>query len=392
MANTLTLTGFTELLFAARDQVAAEPCAFLNSVVVNSGWEGVSQNGTVSSFRTAQPTLNTSYTPAMSLPAGDDQTITMDTVTIGQVANVKIPFVGETWKQIENTAGREAVKNDMFAQALRKIRNTIEAHIGTVIYKGASRATGTAGTTPFASNHNSVNAVRQILLDNGAPVEDGMTSLVISTTAGTNLRNLSNLYKVNEAGNENLLRRGVLQDISGIAIKESAGVASHTKGTLASSPTSASAGFALGATDITLTASVGTGTIVAGDALSIANDTANVYVVKTGVADASTAATLTLNQPGLQKATGASTRALTLAANYTANVAFHKSAVELVMRPPALPPGGDIAQDRTTLYDEKTGLVFEVVLYGGYGMNVIDITTFYQAKVWKPEYVATLLG
>lgn len=392
MANTLTLIGFTELLFAARDQVAAEPCAFLNSVVVNSGWEGVSINGTVSSFRTAQPTLNASYTPAMSLPAGDDQTITMDTVQIAQVANVKIPFVGETWKQIENTAGREAVKNDMFAQAFRKIRNTIEAHIGTTIYKGASRATGTAGTTPFASSHASVNAVRQILLDNGAPIEDGMTSLVISTTAGTNLRNLSHLYKVNEGGNESLLRRGVLQDISGIAIKESAGVATHTKGTLSSSPTSASAGFALGATDITLTASVGTGTIVAGDALSIANDTSNVYVVKTGTADASTAATIVLNQPGLRKATGASTRALSLAADYTANVAFHKSAVELVMRPPALPPGGDIAQDRITMYDEKTGLVFEVALYGGYGMNVIDITTFYQAKVWKPEYVATLLG
>lgn len=391
MANTLTLTGFTELLYQARDQVAAEPCAFLDSVMVNSGSEGVSINGTVQSFRTAQPTLNTSYTPAMSLPAGDDQTLTVDTLTIGQVANVKIPFVGETWKQIENTAGRDAVRNDMFAQAFRKIRNTIEAHVGTVIYKGSSRATGTAGTTPFASNHNSVNAVRQILVDNGAPIDDGMTSLVISTTAGTNIRNLSNLYKVNEAGESSLLRRGVLQDISGIKIKESAGVASHTKGTLGGSPTITNANYAVGTTTLTLSAA-GTGTIVAGDALSIANDTGNVYVVKTGDSDVSDAGTIVLNEPGLRKATGASTRALTVAADYTANVAFHKSAVELVMRPPAMPAGGDIAQDSMTMYDDKTGLVFEVRLYGGYGMNVIDITTFYQAKVWKPEYVATLLG
>lgn len=392
MANTLTLTGFTELLYQARDMIAAEPCAFVDSVMVNSGSEGVSINGTVQSFRTAAPTLNTSYTPAMSLPAGDDQTVTVDTMTIGQVANVRIPFVGETWKQIANTAGREAVKNDLFAQAFRKIRNTIEAHVGTVIKNGSSRATGTAGTTPFASTHNSVNAIRQILVDNGCPVGDGNVSLVVDTLAGTNLRNLTNLYKVNEAGDSSLLRRGTLQDISGINIKESAGVAAHTKGTLGGSPTSASAGFALGATDVTLTASVGTGTIVAGDALSIANDTTNVYVVKTGVADASTAATLVLNQPGLRKATGASTRALTVAANYTGNVAFHKNAVELVMRPPSIPDGGDIASDRMTMYDDKTGLVFEVALYQGYGMNVIDITTFYQAKVWKPEYVATLLG
>jgi len=393
MANTITLTGFTELIYEARDIVASEPCAFANSVMVNSdGIQRVSLGGTVSSFKTAQPTLNTSYTPAMTVPDGDDQTITQDTVTIGQVANVRIPFKGETWRQIENTSGRDAVRNDLFAQAFRKIRNTIEAHVGTVAYQGASRATGTAGTTPFASTHNAINDVRRILVDNGCPVEDGQVSLIINTAAGTNLRNLTNLYKVNEAGDGTLLRRGTLQDISGIMIKESAGVASHTKGTLGGSPTSASAGFALGATSITLTASVGTGTIVTGDALSIANDTGNVYIVKTGTADASTAATIVLNAPGLQKATGASTRALSVAASYTANVAFHRSAVELVMRPPAQPPGGDAAADRTTVYDEKTGLVFEVALYLGYGMNVIDITTFYQAKVWKPEFVANLLG
>ena len=126
MPNTITLTGFTELLYQARDMVAAEPCAFVDSVLINSGSEGVSQNGTVQSFRTAAPTLNTSYTPAMTLPSGDDQTITVETMTIGQVANVRIPFTGETWKQIENTAGREAVRNDLFAQAMRKIRNAIE--------------------------------------------------------------------------------------------------------------------------------------------------------------------------------------------------------------------------------------------------------------------------
>jgi hypothetical protein len=392
MANTITLSGLTEIMYQARDIVAAEPCAFLNSVLVNSsGIERVSLGGTVNSFKTAQPTLNTSYTAAMTIPDGDDQTITAETLTVGQVANVKIPFKGETLRQIENTAGREAVKNDMFAQAFRKIRNTIEAHIGTVVKNGSSRATGTAGTTPFASNHNSVNAIRQILVDNGCPVEDGMVSLVMSTTAGTNLRNLSNLYKVNENGSGDLLRRGVLQDISGIMLKESAGVASHTKGTLGGSPTITNANFGIGETSLTLS-SAGTGTIVAGDALSIANDTSNVYIVKTGDADVSDGGTVVLNAPGLRKATGASTRALTVAADYTANVAFHKSAVELVMRPPAMPEGGDAAAERMTIADDKTGLVYEVALYLGYGMNMLDITVFYQAKVWKPEFVGTLLG
>lgn len=391
MANTQTLTGFTELLFQARDIVCREPVGFASSVIVNSGSEGVSLNGTVKSFVAGEPTLNTDHTPAMTVPAGDDMTSTVEELTIGQVARVNIPLKGETVRQLDNTVGRENFVKNTLAQAIRKIVNAIESHIGTVAKNGASRAVGTAGTTPFASAHSLIPQCNQILTDNGTP-EDGQRSLVLSTGAATNLKLLSHIYKVNEAGSQETLRSGVLLDIDGVAIKQSAGVASHTKGTLGGSPTSAAAGFIVGDTSILLTASVGTGTIVAGDALSIANDTANVYVVKTGVADASTAATLVLNKNGLRKATGASTRALTVAANYTANVMFHRSAIELVMRPPAMPAEGDIASDRMTMLDPVSGLVFEVALYKGYGMNLMEIVCYYQAKVWKSEFVATILG
>jgi hypothetical protein len=33
-----------------------------------------------------------------------------------------------------------------------------------------------------------------------------------------------------------------------------------------------------------------------------------------------------------------------------------------------------------------------MALYKGYGKSMLDITTFYGAKVWKPDFVATLLG
>ena len=391
MANTQTLTGFTELIYEARDIVAREAVGFVNSVIINSGSEGVSLGGTVKSFVAGEPTLNTDHTPAMTIPAGDDMTSTVEEMTIGQVARVNIPLKGETVRQLDNTVGRQNFINNVLAQAIRKITNAIESHVGTVVKNGSSRAVGTAGTTPFASTHNVIVDANQIITDNGAP-QDGQRSLILSTGAASKLKQLSNVYKVNESGSADTFRNGVLLDIDGVAIKQSAGVASHTKGTLASSPTSAAAGFALGATSITLTASVGTGTIVAGDALSIANDTGNVYIVKTGVADASTAATLVLNSNGLRKATGASTRALTLAANYTANVMFHRSAIELVMRPPAMPDGGDAAEDRMTVLDPNSGLVFEVALYKGYGMNLMEIVCYYQAKVWKPDFVSTILG
>lgn len=388
----ITLTGFTELLYQARDIVAAEPCALTNSVMVNSGSEGVSLGGTVQSFATSQPTLNASYTPAMTIPEGDDSTETVLTMTIGQVANVKIPLKGETMKQLENTVGREAFMNDKIAQSFRKIRNAIEAHVATIIYKGASRGTGTAGTTPFASNHNAVNAVRQILVDNGCPADDGMISLVMNTLAGTNVRNLSNLYKVNEAGGSDLLRRGVLQDISGIMLKESAGIASVTAGTMASATTS-NAALTVGQTVLPL-ATAGTGVVAAGDIITLANDTNKYVVTAVSFAGANPASgdTITIASPGLRKAQSAATRTITVTADYTANVAFHKSSTELVIRPPAQPYGGDAAVDRTTLVDTKSNLVFDIALYKGYGKNMLDITTFYQAKVWKPDFAAVLIG
>lgn len=383
MANSLTLTSLTENIFRAKDRVARELVGFIPSVLINSGSEGVSINGTVRSFVTAAPTLNTSYTPAMTIPSADDQTISAQTMTIGQVANVRIPLRGEDLKQLDSTSGGQRVIDDMIAQAIRKVVNTIEAYVGTIVYKGASRAVGTAGTTPFASNHNTVNSVRQILVDNGCPLDD--VSLVINSSAGVNLRNLTHLYKVNEAGTSELARQGILLDISGIKIRESNGIASHTKGTGASYLINNASGEVVGETVLTL--DTGSGTIVAGDILTHASDTTNKYVVASALASND----VTIAKPGLLIA-AANNDAVTVGNSYTANVAFHRNAVELVVRPPAMPYGGDAAVDRMTVVDDKSGLVFDFALYKGYGMNSLEVTCFYDAKVWKSEFVATLLG
>lgn len=392
MANTLTLTGLTELIYAAKDIVAAEPCAFVNSVTVNSGTEGVSVNGTVSSFKTSQPSVDSSaFVPSMTLPSAQDLTVTTDTMTLDQTARVSISLNGETLRQLDHTAGRDNVINNLIAQGIRGLRNTIEAHVGLVAARGASRVTGTAATTPFASNQNSVNAARQILFDNGCAVNDGQISLVLNSNASTNLRNLTNLYRVNESGNDALLRKGTLLDISGIMLKESAGVASPTAGAMASA-TSTSAAFTVGQTVIPL-ATAGTGVVAAGDIVSFANDT-NAYVVSSvsfAGANPASGDSITLAQPGLQKAQGVATRAITVTATAARNVMFHKSAMELAMRPISLPGGRD-AGEHSTFTDEKSGLVFDAGLYLGDGLATLRFMTLYKAKVWKPEFVTSILG
>lgn len=380
MANALTLSALTEIIFRARDVVANEPTGYIQGCTINSARDGVSINGTVQSFVTPAATVNSSATPAMTVPAPDAYTIAAKTMTIGQQARVAIPINGEDWLKLQNTAGYDKVMQDMIAQAMRGIRNTIEAHVASIAQLGASRAVGTAGTTPFATTINNVADVRQILLDNGAPM-DGNLSLAISTTAGTKLRQVPNLYKANEAGNDILLRRGELLNLEGFSIRETAQSVKTTAGTGTGYIINNSGGYAKGATSLTV--DTGSGTIIAGDVITLGNYN---YTVATTLA----ANVVVIAEPGLMEAV-ADDAPITVVSAYTCNSAFHRSAIELVMRPPALPPGGDIAIERMTVQDDR-GLVYEIAVYKGYLMNSYEIVTYYQAKAWNTKYIATLLG
>jgi len=384
MAN--VLTDLAADIYKAADIIGREATGVIPSVVVNGGSEQAAQGDVVRSHYTPAAVVNASATPAMTIPEGDDQTVTSKTMTLSQIASVRIPWTGEDMKHVNNGSGFETVYGDQIKQAFRGIVNTIEAHVASVAYKGASRAFGTAGTTPFGSNFNDVAELRQILLDNGMPVNDGQISLIVDTAAGTNLRQLAQLQKANEAGGSELLRRGTLLDLQGFMLKESAQIQSHTKGT--ATLLDNVGGSAIGDTDISLDGGDG-GTLLSGDVVTFAADSANKYIVNTGFTAAS--GTAILGSPGTRVAITAADE-MTIGASYTANLALHRSAVELVMRPLAKPAGGDAAVDEMIVQDPVSGLVFRISAYKGYNKAMFDITCLYQAKVWKSDGVAILLG
>jgi hypothetical protein len=184
------------------------------------------------------------------------------------------------------------------------------------------------------------------------------------------------------------LRRGELLNLQGLMLKESNGIAAHVKGTATNGLVNGA--LAIGATAVVFDgATAGSTGYKAGDVITFAADTANKYVVETGLVG--TSGTITIASPGLRVAIP-DNNAITIGDNYTGNIAFHRAAAELVVRPPAMPNGGDVATDRMTIQDPFSGLVFEMAMYKGYGKAMMDITTFYGVKVWKPDFVATLLG
>lgn len=380
MAN--TLTDLAADIYKAADIVGRELVGFIPASTVNAGSEQAAVGQTVRSFATPAATAVT-ISPSMTIPEGTDQTLTNKTLTITEQRGVQIPYTGEDVRFLDGGAGYETVYGAQIQQAMRTLVNEMEADLAEEAYKNASRAVGTAGTTPFASNFNTVAEARQILADNGMPVNDGQVSLVVSTAAGTNLRNLASLQQVNTAGGDDLLRRGELLNLQGVSLKESAQVISHTKGTGASYLVN-DASSAIG--DTTIAADGGSGTILAGDIITIAGDSNN-YVVNTALSGGSFA----IGDTGLVSA-AADNAAITVGNSYTANVMMHRAGLELAMRAPAKPVGGDAAEDVLVVQDPTSGLVFEVAVYKGFNKAMIQVGAVWGYKAWNSDAMAVVMG
>lgn len=380
MAN--TLTNLAADIYKAADMVGRELVGFCSSATINGGAERAAKGDTVRAAFTRAQTVNTTFAPAMAIPEGTDQTVDNKTVALNSYASIQIPWTGEEQKHLNNGPGFETVYGDQIKQAFRSIVNKIEQDGWLEAYKNASRGYGTAGTTPFASNFNDLAQLRKILADNGMPF-DGQVSVVMDTAAGANLRSLAQLQKANEAGGSELLRQGTLLDLQGFMLKESGQIGTHTKGTGAGYLLN-SASAAIGTT--TIPADTGTGTILAGDIVTFAG-TSDKYVVNTALSGGSFA----IGTPGLRVAE-TDNDAITVGNNYVPNVALHRQALELAIRPPAMPQGGDAADDVMVVVDPHSGLSFEVAAYKGYMKRMIEVRCLYQWKAWKPDAIALLLG
>lgn len=378
MAN--TLTNLIPDLYAALNVVSRELVGFIPAVGRNSGAERAAVGESV---RVPIAPVGSMFdvTPAMATPEPADNVFTNTAIQITKSKGVSFGWVGEEQRGLNNGPGYQNLQVQQIAQAMRTLCNAVEADVAAT-YASASRAYGTAGTAPFATNLGDPAQVRKILSDNGAPLSD--LQMVIDTTAGAAMRTLAQLTKANEANDATLLRQGVLLDVHGFAIRESGQIAPVAAvGTGTSYVTSGA--LTVGQTVIPLI--TGSGTILAGDVITFNGDT-NKYVVAVGITEPGS---ITIAGPGIRKA-AASGKAVSIAAAFTPNLAFDRQAIQLVTRAPALPGEGDSALDSMMITDDRSGLTFEVRMYGGYRKIRYELALAWGVKVIKPEHTAILLG
>lgn len=377
MAN--TFTNLAADVYDAAEKVGRELVGGISSVKINGGAQEAAKGDTVRASFTQAQTVSTTYAPAMTIPEGTDQTVDNKTMSLDTYASIQIPYTGEDQKHLDNGDGYEFVFSKQIEQAMRSICNKVELDLMLHLGQNAGNAYGTAATTPFVSNMADIPNIMKLMLDRGCP-DDGQINGIYDTTAAVNMQNLSALYKVNESGSDAMLRRGELGSLYGVNFKRSGQVGQPAVGTGTSYVLNGA--HAVGATSIVI--KTGTGTVVAGDVVTINSVK---YVVKTGVA---AAGTIVLHS-GLVAA-GSDGNTVTISAISRRNVVLHNGCAELAIRPLANPYGGDAAVDQMVVSDPKSGLSFKLSHYRGFHKSMIEIGCLYGYKLWLPDFACIHLG
>lgn len=384
MAN--TLNNQIPYAMAALDIVSREMTGMIPSVTMDARASAAASGQTIYVPVVPESNALADATPAMSIPAAADQTIDSVGIVIDKLKVAPFSWSGEEEYSVNQGVGFDTLRTNQIAQAMRRLVNAVESDL-TALHVTASRAGGAVGTSLFGTNTASLNDARKVLVDNGAPTGD--IQCVVNTTAGSNIRTLYGINSNRDQSTVSVAEQGVIVTSGGIPVRESGQIVNSTAGT-ASGATTNNAGYAVGATTITL-ASAGTGTLVAGDVITFAGD-ANQYVLVSGDTDVSNGGTFVLAAPGLRKAIAASTTAITVVAACSRNMVFSKSAIVLATRVPKRPSVGDLAIDVYNVTDPRTGLTFEISAYPGTRMVRYEVALAWGVKNIKADHTALMIG
>ncbi|WP_145566128.1 P22 phage major capsid protein family protein [Yersinia massiliensis] len=382
MAATNTLTGLIPTIYTALDIVSREQTGFIPAVARNTKADSAAKGQTVSApVAPAAKTVDIVPGPTASGDAGQEIGTVDVVITKSKMAPVQ--WNGEEQLAIGPAGTYNTILADQFKQAFRALANEVDADLGALYY-GSSRAVGTAGTTPFgiAADLSDFADSRRVLEDNGAPTTD--LQMVLGSAAISNIRGKQSvLFKVNEAGTEELLREGIIGRIEGFSLHNSAGVKRVTAGSGAGFLVNKAGGHAVG--DRLISVDAGTGTVKVGDVVTFDGDD-HKYVVA-----AATSSVITIAAPGLMKAL-ADNAAVTVGGNYTANMAFDRNAFLLASRTPAMPDGGDTADDVMNVTDPVSGITFQIALYRQYRQVRYEVGLAWGVASVKPEHSTIILG
>ena len=383
--GTLTLTSLVPSIYEAMDVVSREMVGFIPAVARDSNAERAAVGQSIISPVVGAMAAE-NLTPAAYAADTPAQTIGNVQMTISKARSVPFGITGEESRGLNIAGTKASINRDRIAQAMRTLTNEVEADLAA-LHVAASRAYGTHNTTPFgtAGVLTDFAEARRILDDNGAPQSD--LHMVLGSTAVSKIRGVqSGLFRVNEAGTDDMLRRGTLGEVEGFQLHNSAQTKTAvTVGTVTA--TVDATGYAVGSTSLTLSSAAVA--LLAGDIITFAGDS-NQYVVAEALSG--TGGVLKIAEPGLKVAMSAATKAITVVAATTRNMFFQRSAIQLATRAPAMPDEGDAADDVMLVTDPVSGITYEFVIYKQKRQVRYEVNLAWGVKMIAPRHCGLLIG
>lgn len=288
---------------------------------------------------------------------------------------------------LENVLEKGALPGAMDS-AIKSIANAVDTSIIN-LYTGITNYYGAPTTTPSASAD--IIGVRKVLETNLCPPDNRRLVFDVNAEAA-----MLDLYeKANEFGSTEALRNASLGRLFGFETYKDQLITGHTKGTLAANANiAAKAIYSIGTTSIILDDSGGgslTGTLLKGDKFTFAGDTTVYHVTANATAAANEIAIVI--SPGLVKATADGT-VVTLKTGWIPNLAFHRDAIALAMRPIADAEMGSESSLISTMVDPVSGLPMRLETWRApkYATRYWRFDVLYGVKIIRPELIAILFG
>lgn len=382
-----TLTGLLPVIYAAINQVGKDLLG-----ITKGASKSLTAGGTIpvtvgkdQTVRAPVVPVQTAsdYSPGAYAGAGTDRVISYKDITISKSRVSSFHLTGEERRALMAGGNDNAVITfrDSIAEAGRTLLAEVETDLAG-LHKKATRAIGTAATTPFASDLSAASGVIKLLNDQGAGGEG--YNLAIDTAAGVKIRNQVTITNASTGGVASQVLSTALLDINlfGLAIRESSKILTSTAGTAASWVTNHTGGYAAGST--TLVVGSGTGDFVEGDIIQIGTG-GPLAVVQSW---ASGTSTITLTDGLVSAVAHAAT--VTVAAAGVRNLGFHRNAIHLVARPPAIDATPIIIPQMIT--DPDTGLTFMLCECLQDGMTTYRLHLAWGYAAVNPKYLVILQG
>lgn len=271
------------------------------------------------------------------------------------------------------------------SEAVRALANDINVSILNKFH-GVFGFAGTPGTTPFTSDVTAATAARQVLNEQLAPRDN--RRMVLDFAAEAKALALADFQRVNESGEIAVKREGEIGRKFGFDIFTDDQVPTHTAG--GSGTPLVNGALAVGDTSVVIDGLSGSSGFVVGDILTFAGH-AQTYAVKTAPTASGGAQTITVS-PAI-KAIVADNAAITVKASHIVNLAFHRDAFALAMRPLAGATSGDAYGSQiVAATDPVTGLSMRLEVYRQYKQVVYELDALWGVELIRPELATRIAG